>query len=42
VKLKTLLLATAAVSVLSVPVRADQPYVSLFGGLSIPETARAH
>lgn len=41
-KLKTLLLATAAVSVLSVPVRADQPYVSLFGGLSIPETARTH
>jgi opacity protein-like surface antigen len=41
-RLKSLLLATPALSMFSAPVRADHHYVSLFGGMSIPETARAH
>jgi hypothetical protein len=42
-RLKSLLLATAALSMFSAPPsRADQHYVSLFGGMSFPETARAH
>jgi opacity protein-like surface antigen len=42
-RLKSLLLATAALSMFSgPPVSADNHYVSLFGGMSIPETARAY
>jgi hypothetical protein len=41
-RLRQLLLATAALSALPNSVQADDFYTTLFGGLSIPETTRMH